>query len=172
MCRSKPHASSPSSLHYRAFFNFLIITAYIYLRQPQVWYHLLVNIFSILVKTDFVFDTAYLKGLFVQMWIRSVTEGPNIVGFLPSSTEDGNISSFWKVFSSSRTPANGQSPKAHNSECYTPSSETFRIYYSPAWLWLPFQSSGICAAGLIQLLHLMEQHPGPERSPTGVVLCL
>ena len=38
----------------------------------------------------------------------------------------------------------------------------------PASLWLPSQSSGICAEGLTLLQHLMAQHPGLERSQTGV----
>jgi hypothetical protein len=62
---------------------------------------LIANIFSIFIKIYFVFDRSYFQeGLFVQMWIRSVTEEPNMGGVLPSSTEDGKISSFWKVFSS------------------------------------------------------------------------
>lgn len=41
----------------------------------------------------------------------------------------------------------------------------------PALLWLPSQSSGICAEGLVLLQHLMAQHPGLERSQKGVVQC-
>lgn len=42
----------------------------------------------------------------------------------------------------------------------------------PALLWLPSQSSGICAEGLNLLQHLMARHPGLERSQTGVAQCL
>jgi hypothetical protein len=58
-------------------------------------------------------------------------------------------------------------------------TKTIRTKYSadlednlPALLWLPSQSSGICAEGLTLLQHLMAQHPGLERNQTGVAQCL
>jgi hypothetical protein len=120
--------------------------------------------FSIQPLTLWAWSQAKAKRWLVQ-WLRlALSKGPNWLGVPPPRPVDGNRSSFrYVVFSNFLEYwTMDKVQKRRNSECYTPSSELFRIY---SWLEEVNMSNFLCQFVHKNVILQKLQHLKPVLAP-------